>query len=81
MNGRVHRDPALEGFGETVHSSATQSLFERIYEHRRRAGRLDDNEQRKEVGQKAADAKVARRDEMIRSPEAAEHLAQQVVEH
>ncbi len=32
---------------------------------------LDDNEQRKEVGQKAADAKVARLDEMIGSPEAA----------
>lgn len=34
----------------------------------RMAGNLDDNEQRKEVGQKAADAKVLRLDEVIGSP-------------
>jgi three-Cys-motif partner protein len=34
----------------------------------RMAGNLDDNEQRKEVGQKAADAKVMKLDEVIGSP-------------
>lgn len=34
----------------------------------RMAGNLDDNEQRKEVGQKAADAKVLKLDEVIGSP-------------
>lgn len=81
---RIGKDPALFFLDPFGVSGIEMHLLDRIRERAgrktellihfsdrsvlRMAGHLDDNEQRKEVGRKAADAKVARLDKMIGSP-------------
>jgi three-Cys-motif partner protein len=81
---RIGKDPALFFLDPFGVSGIEVNLLDRIRDRAgkktellihfsdrsvlRMAGNLDDNQQRKEVGQKAADAKVARLDEMIGSP-------------
>ena len=80
---KIRQDPALFFLDPFGVNGIEMHLLDRIRERAgktellihfsdrsvlRMAGNLDDNEQRKEVGQKAADAKVAKLDEVIGSP-------------